>query len=91
MSGWTALHAAAFRGHEAVVEMLVQNGADINAKEYRVRGPLSAAALKDPINAGLKFQECQQTTYLGPLCHESVPRGRNLCQRHSCKQEKSWP
>jgi ankyrin repeat protein len=35
VSGATALHYAAFGGHTAVVEFLVQHGADINARDAK--------------------------------------------------------
>ena len=31
LAGWTALHLAAQRGHEKIVEQLIANGAEINA------------------------------------------------------------
>ena len=33
---YTPLHKAAYNGHEGVVSVLVEAGADVNAKEYRV-------------------------------------------------------
>jgi ankyrin repeat protein len=31
--GWTRLHRVAYNGHEAVVRLLVENGADIEAQD----------------------------------------------------------
>jgi len=33
-NGWTALRWAAFFGHKEIVKLLIQAGADVNAKEY---------------------------------------------------------
>jgi len=41
--GWTALHAATFIGADALVEFLVKNGANINAKNGGGRTPHSLA------------------------------------------------
>jgi len=40
---YTALHGAAFRGLDEVVEYLVQHGANINARDYRGRTPYRLA------------------------------------------------
>ena len=48
--GWTALHQAAINGHEAVVRLLLDNGANIEAKSSLGQGlapmmtPLHCAA-----------------------------------------------
>jgi ankyrin repeat protein len=31
--GWTALHVAAANGHAAIVDLLLQHGADVNAPD----------------------------------------------------------
>jgi ankyrin repeat protein len=38
------LHDAADGGHKEVAELLIAKGADVNAKDYRVRTPLHLAA-----------------------------------------------
>ena len=40
---FTALHGAAFRGLNEVVQILVENGADINARDFRGRTPFRLA------------------------------------------------
>ena len=40
---FTALHGAAFRGLDEVIEYLVAHGADINARDYRGRTPFRLA------------------------------------------------
>jgi ankyrin repeat protein len=42
-AGFTALHGAAFKGSNEIVEYLVANGADINARDYRGRTPFRIA------------------------------------------------
>jgi ankyrin repeat protein len=42
-NGETALHAASSRGLDDVVRFLVENGADVNAKDNRQRTPLALA------------------------------------------------
>jgi ankyrin repeat protein len=42
-AGFTALHGAAFKGLNEVIEHLVARGADINAKDYRGRTPFRLA------------------------------------------------
>ena len=40
---WTALHEAAFGGRKETVELLISNGADVNAKGESGRTPLDLA------------------------------------------------
>ena len=40
---FTALHGAAYRGLNEVVQILVENGADINARDFRGRTPFRLA------------------------------------------------
>jgi ankyrin repeat protein len=40
----TALHRAAQRGHETIVQLLLANGADVTAKDLSGRTALSVAA-----------------------------------------------
>jgi ankyrin repeat protein len=42
-AGFTALHGAAFKGLNEVIEILVANGADINARDHRGRTPFRLA------------------------------------------------
>ncbi len=42
----TALHFAAFAGHPEIVEYLIENGADVNAKDVYNMTPLHAAVLR---------------------------------------------
>lgn len=42
----TALHFAAFAGHPEIVEYLIENGADVNAKDIYNMTPLHAAVLR---------------------------------------------
>jgi len=41
--GWTALHSAAGNGHELVMSLLLENGADIEMKGLDDCAPLAAA------------------------------------------------
>ena len=44
-TGWTALHGAGgVLGHKEIAELLIQNGADVNAKAYFEKTPLHEAA-----------------------------------------------
>lgn len=43
--GWTLLHTAVYEGQQAVAELLLANGADINAKATDGYTPLHSAAL----------------------------------------------
>ena len=40
---WTALHEAAFEGRKEIVELLISNGAHVNAKGESGRTPLDLA------------------------------------------------
>src|SRR5579862_7018293 len=44
--GMTALHVAASKGHTEIVELLLANGSDIEAKEETGRTPLHTAAFR---------------------------------------------
>lgn len=46
-NNWTGLHYAAYLGDAGVVRLLLQHGADPNAKENYQRTPMSIAASKD--------------------------------------------
>jgi len=43
MSGWSALHSAAQAGFDAIVKMLAEAGADLNAQDRGGRTPLDFA------------------------------------------------
>ena len=43
-TGWTHLHAAAYRGADEIIKFLVKNGAEINVKNGCGRTPLSLAS-----------------------------------------------
>jgi ankyrin repeat protein len=49
-SGFTPLHCAVAYGHEAVVRLLIQNGADVNALAKRSGSPLHQAVRRGDIN-----------------------------------------
>lgn len=42
--GWTALHRAAQNGHEATVRLLLNHGADVQARDIRGKTALNRAA-----------------------------------------------
>ena len=42
--GSTPLHRPAFSGHKEIVELLIANGADLNAKDVNGHTPLDEAA-----------------------------------------------
>ena len=43
-TGWTPLHAAAYRGSDEIIKFLVEKGAKINVKNGCGRTPLSLAS-----------------------------------------------
>jgi len=58
---FTALHAAVFRGWNEVVEYLVKQGANINARDYRGRTPYRLA---EGAKQSFQFQEWPETAKL---------------------------
>ena len=58
---FTALHGAAFRGLNEVAEYLVEQGADIDARDYRGRTPFRLA---EGAKQGFAFQEFPETAEL---------------------------
>ena len=44
-NGWTALHAAAFKGPAEIVKLLIEKGADANTKDLRGQTPLMIARI----------------------------------------------
>ena len=44
LAGFTALHEAAKEGHKVIVELLIANGGDVNAKNRSGKTPLHNAA-----------------------------------------------
>jgi len=48
---WTGLHWAAYRGDEAVAELLLTHGADVNARTAEVYDPPDASAGEGPLSA----------------------------------------
>jgi ankyrin repeat protein len=49
-NGLTALHWGALRGHKDVVELLLANKADVNAKDAHGKTPLFFAAIHDHVD-----------------------------------------
>jgi len=48
-NGQTPLHRAAYRGHKAIVELLINKGADVNAKDKECQRPLHQLAYISPM------------------------------------------
>jgi ankyrin repeat protein len=59
---WTAVHYAAYYGHAAVIEVLIQSGADVNAADVMKWTPLHYAALKGRYDACLALLNCGANT-----------------------------
>ena len=55
-TGETALHDAVRRGFDSVIELLAENGADVNARNRRKETPL-AMALADRPDIGVSSQD----------------------------------
>jgi hypothetical protein len=49
-NGWTPLHWAALKGHIEIARLLLQNGAEVNAKDYDGRTPLHFAASQGKVD-----------------------------------------
>ena len=58
---FTALHGAAFRGLNEIVQILVENGADINARDFRGR---TAFRLAEGSKQSFQFQVWPETAEL---------------------------
>ncbi len=58
---FTALHGAAFRGLNEIVELLVENGADIDARDFRGRTPYRLA---EGSKQSFQFQSWPETAEL---------------------------
>ena len=58
---FTALHGAAFRGLNEIVELLVENGADIDARDFRGRTPFRLA---EGSKQSFQFQSWPETAEL---------------------------
>jgi ankyrin repeat protein len=58
---YTALHAAAFRGWNEVVQYLVEHGANINARDYKGRTPFRIA---EGTKQSFQFQDWPETAEL---------------------------
>lgn len=48
-TGCTALHAAAVSNHFTIVELLLKNGADINARDKNVLNDFISLSLTSPV------------------------------------------
>ena len=80
--GWTALHLAAFKGHDAVLQVLMHKGADIAAKGKGQCTPLELAAenghlsiVKHLIAAGADWN--LDANRLGPLLIRIAEKGHH--------------
>ncbi len=80
--GWTALHRACMFGHTDVVRLLIERGANVNAKDVRWRTPAhdaawsrvaSAAPLHLLVIAGIEIDA--RSTYRQSPIMESVQMG----------------
>lgn len=56
-NGWTALHSAAYEGHEKMVAVLIKKGADINARTTEKQTPLMMAAYSGSLHILEAFLE----------------------------------
>ena len=80
--GWTALHLAAFKGHDAILQVLMHEGADIAAKGKGQCTPLELAAesghlsmVKHLIAAGAESN--LDANRLGPLLIRIAEKGHH--------------
>ena len=48
--GRTSLHIAAFYGYQEICEVLIENGAPVNAQDFQNNIPIHLAVLKNQIN-----------------------------------------
>src|SRR5207244_5324984 len=58
---FTALHGAAYRGLNEVIQILVEHGANINARDYRGRTPYRIA---EGTKQSFQFQDWPETAAL---------------------------
>jgi serine/threonine-protein phosphatase 6 regulatory ankyrin repeat subunit B len=49
-NGWSALHYASAEGHDKVVKILLENGADVDIKNFKGQTPLHIAAQRGNVN-----------------------------------------
>ena len=54
---WTLLHETANLGHKEIAELLIANGADVNAKDQNGRTPLDGFMLKANAGFDAAFKE----------------------------------